>query len=194
MRSILLAALVCLVSGPALAQSGTLFLSGGDIIGPNVVDIGAMLPPPDDGLTRLEITVDIGWQNEWCFETGTPGYYSADLNPVNGWSLDVGWPAGEIRLMNGRAVSPHLSVVTQTGARFDGTLDWQGPSSFCNAVSSQAATRSVTFSTNLLGVGPLLLRTRSGANGPVFLYTSGANLWNRARNTWGAAVGYRYIP
>ena len=191
-RELLLVALLAHVS---VAQSGTLFLSGGDVLGPNVVDIGAMIPPPDDGLTRLEITVDIGWQNEWCFETGTPGYYSADLNPVNGWSLDLGWPAGEIRLMNGRAVAPHLSVVTQDGARFDGVLDYTGPSAFCGAVSATAVQQTTEIPVAALQIGmPLLLRTRSGANGPVFLYQSSAQMWNRVRNTWGAAVAYRYLP
>lgn len=188
-------ALLAFVSGPALTQQGTLFLSGGDIIGPNVVNIGAMIPPQEHGETRLEVTVDIGWQNEWCFETGTPGFYSADLNPVNGWSLDIGWASGELRLMNGRAISPHLSVVTQDGARFDGVLDYAGPSSFCSSVSASAHTQTVVFTTNLLSLGqPLLLRTRSGANGPVFLYSSGAQMWNLTRNTWGAAVQWRYLP
>lgn len=186
--------LLLLLACPSQAQQGTLFLSGGDIIGPNVVDIGAMLPPADPGNTRVEITTDIGWQNEWCFETGEPGFYSVDLNPVNGWSLDLGWDQNAITLMSGRAASPHLSVQS-LGAWFDGTLDWQGSSSFCGSVSAVAPTRSVTFTTNLLGLGqPLLLRMRSGAYGPVVMYQSSPQMWNLVRNTWGASVQYRYLP
>lgn len=137
--------LVVLASS-AFAQSGTFTVQGGATTGPNIYNVTRMIPPAGPGMGRLWIEAQPTITNRLCLETNGIGPYTSVGRNTAGWRLTAGLPtptAPFALLFAGRKMAPPLNIDVPVGQPFDGVIDGQGPSAFCDSNVSLGGARSV---------------------------------------------------